>query len=257
MSIIDAFHPDSEAVINPSDSVKPVPGFPETLIAIFSMKFLEILSSMTALTEIAVLKAGGREVPVWKFAYNGMELGVYHTLLGGVGSGTILENAIASGCKQVLFLGTCGVLDKELVGGSLIVPTAAYRDEGMSYHYAPPGDYIEVATADRLAAALDELGAPYVKTRTWTTDACYRETREAMQARKAEGCATVEMECASIMAIGQFRKIDVYQLLFATDCLDAAKWDRRIHGNMPNDMRARILITALDALRIILGEAHG
>jgi hypothetical protein len=67
-----------------------------------------------------------------------------------------------------------------------------------------------------------------------------------MLARKSEGCAVVEMECASIMAVGIFRNIPVYQFLYAADCLDASQWDKRMLGNMPNDMRQRILKVALE-----------
>ena len=35
------------------------------------------------------------------------------------------------------------------------------------------------------------------------------------------------MECASIMAVGQFRNIPVYQFLYGDDTLDGTKWDRR------------------------------
>ena len=34
------------------------------------------------------------------------------------------------------------------------------------------------------------------------------------------------MECASIMAVGQFRNIPIYQFL-GDDTLDGTKWDRR------------------------------
>lgn len=50
---------------------------------------------------------------------------------------------------------------------------------------------------------------------TWTTDAFYRETKRNMEKRKEEGCGVVEMECASIMAVGQIRKKEVYQFLYA------------------------------------------
>ena len=35
-----------------------------------------------------------------------------------------------------------------------------------------------------------------------------------MRKRKDDGCIVVDMECASIMAVGQFRNIPVYQFLY-------------------------------------------
>lgn len=122
----------------------------------------------------------------------------------------------------MLYFGACGSLDQSITGGHLLIPTAAYRDEGTSHHYAPPGDYLDIPSASRLAAVLDEIKVPYLRTRTWTTDAFYRETRRNMEARRAEGCAAVEMECASVMAVAQFRKAEVHQFLYAADCLDGA-----------------------------------
>lgn len=247
MSIIHSFDPNSEAVLNPGDMLFPVENMPETLIATFSPKFLKILEGISPLEECAILKINGCVRPVYRFEYKGQTLGIFHTMLGGSASAAMLEELIAMGAKRVLYFGSSGALDSEIVAGHLVVPTAAYRDEGMSYHYMPASDYIEIETAGRLCQILDSLSVPYVRAKTWTTDAVYRETRAGMAARKAEGCAVVEMECASVMAVGQFRKVPVYQFLYAADCLDAAQWDKRILGSMPADMRERILTVALNA----------
>ena len=246
MSIIHSFDPDSGAVLNPWDAVSPVEGLPETLIATFSPKFLTILEDIVSLEECAVLKCNGCSRPVYRFEYKGRSLGIFHTMLGGSASAAMLGELIAMGAKRVLYFGSSGALDKELVYGRLVAPTAACRDEGVSYHYMPASDYIEIETAQALCGILDSLNIPYVKARTWTTDAVYRETRANMEKRKCEGCAVVEMECASVMAVGQFRKVPVYQFLYAADCLDAAQWDRRLLGSMPEDMRERILTVALN-----------
>ena len=74
----------------------------------------------------------------------------------------------------------------------------------------------------------------------------YRQTRSNLEKRKAEGCGVVEMECASIMAVGQFRKKKVYQFLYAADCLADSDWDKHILGNMPTDLRERILLVAIE-----------
>ena len=49
------------------------------------------------------------------------------------------------GAEKFLFFGSAGVLDRELAAGHLIIPTAAYRDEGtrhgndMVHHSRLPG----------------------------------------------------------------------------------------------------------------------
>jgi uridine phosphorylase len=43
------------------------------------------------------------------------------------------------GCAKFVACGGAGVLDREIQPGHPVVPTAAVRDEGTSYHYLPPG----------------------------------------------------------------------------------------------------------------------
>jgi uridine phosphorylase len=108
-----------------------------------------------------------------------------------------------------------------------MVPTEAYRDEGTSYHYAPASDYITVKNADKVAEFMEQAGLPYIKGKTWTTDAVHRETRGNFEKRKNEGCISVEMECAALQAMCDMRELELYYFLTCGDLLDAPKWDER------------------------------
>lgn len=250
MGIIDTFDINSAEIICPKDVIPKIDNFPEVVISVFTQKFNDLLLSKVKADQIDEIK-GGRKIPIYKFVYGGKELGFYHTLLGGSASAALLEEVIAKGGKKILFFGSCGSLDKEITAGHLIVPVEAYRDEGTSYHYATASDYIKICSADKLSQVFDLLKVPYIKTKTWTTDSFYRETQKNTIARKNDGCKVVEMECASIMAVGQFRGVDVYQFLYAADCLDESVWDKRILGNMPDNMRERLLKIALEtAIRL-------
>lgn len=251
MSIIHAFDDISQEIISPQNIIDKIENFPETVIASFSRKFGEMLISSHAMHQISYMIACGSSIPIYQFAYKGKSLGFYQTCLGGSASGALLEEIIAKGGKNVLFFGSCGSLDKTVTSGNLIIPTSAYRDEGTSYHYAPPSDFIEIKTADRLAEIFDELGVHYLRTKTWTTDAFYRETKNNMEKRKKDGCSVVEMECASVMAVGSFRQANVYQFLYTADCLDGSEWNTGLLGKMPSDLRESILRIALEtAIRI-------
>ena len=57
----------------------------------------------------------------------------------------------------------------------------------------------------------------------------YRETKSRIEERKREGCLTVEMECASSLAVAKFRNISFLPFLFGADNLDADTWE-------PNDL---------------------
>lgn len=108
-----------------------------------------------------------------------------------------------------------------------MIPTAAYRDEGTSYHYAPAADYIDMPNAHTVAAFMQENGIPYVLGKTWTTDAFYRETQNNFEKRKAEGCISVEMEGAAVQAVCDFRGLQLYAFFTSGDLLDAPEWDAR------------------------------
>ncbi len=115
-----------------------------------------------------------------------------------------------------------------MAAGKIIVPTAAYRDEGLSYHYAEASDYIEIKNAAAVADFMCRTGIPHVTGKTWTTDAIYRETQNNMQKRKAEGCITVEIEAAGLQAVCDFRGYELYYYLIGGDLLDSPEWDKRI-----------------------------
>ncbi len=85
--------------------------------------------------------------------------------------------------------------------------------------------------AGRVSEWLEEMGLPYVSGRTWTSDAIYRETKANVDKRKAEGCIAVEMECASMQAVCDFRGLDLYYYLISGDLLDCEEWDMRILGD--------------------------
>lgn len=246
MSIVDTFDCNGEEIIKARNNVKKIDNFPKTMLVVFSAKFCSFFLSKYNATEMGCLKAGGHKFPIYQFEYKGLQIGFFNTVIGGAGASALLEELIALGAEKFLYFGSCGALVKEIAEGHLLVPVAAYRDEGVSYHYARASDYLEIESAPRLIKILEDMHIPYNTTKTWTTDAFYRETNHNLDMRKKEGCGIVEMECASIMSVGQFRKKDVYQFLYAADCLDDSNWDKRMLGNMPEDLRERILVVAIE-----------
>ena len=172
--------------------------------------------------------------PVYKTIHNGVELAVCQAPLGGAAATQSMEQLIAGGVKQIIAAGCCGALfaDKE---GDFYIPVSALRQEGTSYHYLPPSREVSLNdnAINAIAEVLNNRGFRYKKCKTWTTDGFYRETKEMVAYRKAEGCSVVEMECASLAACAQFRNIIFGQLLFTADSLanieshDIRNWGNR------------------------------
>ena len=87
---------------------------------------------------------------------------------------------------------------------------------------------LDPESVDACRGALDGLGVPYVEGKTWTTDAFFRETRGKAARRREQGCVSVEMECASLAAVAQFRGVRFAQFFYATDTVDDGGWDSGI-----------------------------
>ena len=89
----------------------------------------------------------------------------------------------------------------------------------MSYHYAPPSDYIKVKNSDRIKSLFDMWNIPNIQGRIWTTDAMLRETVGHVALRRNEGCIAVEMEVAGVQAVCDFYNFELYNFLVTGDVL--------------------------------------
>jgi len=172
------------------------------------------------------------EFPVFSTAHEGKPFGIATAFGGAPLAAGYFEELIARGGRKFIVCGCAGVLDKTIGSGDIIVPVSAIRDEGTSYHYLPPGREAH-ASQDAVAAitrVLERHKCSYVKGKTWTTDAFYRETRNRVATRRAEGCLTVEMEAAALFAVAEFRGVQIGQLLYGGDDVSGIEWDPREHG---------------------------
>lgn len=142
-TVFKRFDPERMAVINPEDGIVPIPDFPKVCVSTFSEKILDRYIAMEGVEKIGFLIAAGANVPVYKIAYEGAEIAFYLSRVGAPAAAAGLEEIIALGAKAFVLFGTCGVLDRRIPDGGIIVPTAALRDEGTSYHYVEASDEIE------------------------------------------------------------------------------------------------------------------
>ena len=245
MTLFHSFDEDKKAVLNPEDIIKRIPGFPETVVITFKQQIMDIMLETLEHEKISELDLGA-DIPVYRIRYREKPLAFYKTVMGAAGAAAMMEEAIALGGRKFVVFGSCGTLDRSLDAGNLIVPAAAYRDEGASYHYLESADYIDVETAEKTAAILRELGLHFTETKTWTTDGLYRETKRNRAARLSEGCKVVDMECSAFMAVAKFRGVEVYQYLYAEDHLDEVSWDPRTLGKVPKSASEMYLKVALE-----------
>ena len=222
------FDPSPTAVIEPSEVWDPI-DVPEHVVLCFFQDVIEKVVAEHEGRQIDVLISEIGQNPVWELAYEGRRLALVHPGVGAPLAAGFLEEMIARGCRRFVACGGAGVLVPEVALGHVIVPTAAVRDEGTSYHYLPPGRTVAPSreAVRAIVATLERHHVPHVEAATWTTDALYRETRAKVQRRAAEGCVTVEMEAAALFAVAAFRGVQLGQLLYAGDDLSGDAWDAR------------------------------
>ncbi|MCE5237516.1 nucleoside phosphorylase [bacterium] len=222
------FDPAPEALLEPS-KLLATRDVPEHCVLCFFREVIQALQDQHGAREVTCLRSEMGTHPLYELTVQGRRLGVYHPGIGAPMAAASLEELIALGCRKFIACGGAGVLQPDIAVGHLVVPTAAVRDEGTSYHYLPPGREV-AASATAVAAIEATLTAnecEYVLAKTWTTDAFYRETPAKIAHRREEGCVTVEMEAAAFFAVAQFRGVPLGQVLYGGDDCSGDTWDHR------------------------------
>jgi uridine phosphorylase len=241
------FDPAPEALLEPTRLVKAL-DVPERAVACFFQDVITRISQEHKAEVVTRLKSEIGTNPVYRIEVNGQPLTVFHPGVGAPLASGFLEEMIALGCRKFVACGGAGVLDSSIPVGHAIVPTAAVRDEGTSYHYLPPSREVEAAP-EAVAAIVRTLAAhdvPHTLGKTWTTDAIYRETPGKVRARKAEGCICVEMEAAAFLAVAQFRGVPMGQILYGGDDVGGETWDGR-HWLRQTNVREKLFWLAAEA----------
>ncbi|MGB2770861.1 MAG: nucleoside phosphorylase, partial [Anaerolineae bacterium] len=142
---------------------------------------------------------------LYAFTCAGIECGVVPYAVGGSFAVLVAEELFASGCRLLISITSAGQIIPAGQPPYFVLIERALRDEGTSYHYRPPAAYsvIRPALAERLQNAFAGAAIRVLRGASWTTDAPFRETAEAIEFARAEGIAGVEMEAAALYAFAE------------------------------------------------------
>ena len=231
-----------KALMEPSDLVHPKEGTNDVPEHCVMPMYPQIIDKLQNTYELELIYDFRSSLPhswgAYRLNFNGSSVMVIHPGLGAPLATAVMEEMIALGCRKFVACGVAGVIDDTLERGSIIIPSAALRDEGTSFHYVAPSRIIESnpIVVQKLQQTLQRHGVPHIIGMTWTTDAFYRETKERISRRKKEGCVTVEMECAGLLAVAQYREVVFGQYLAAWDSIGGEVWDpRQFDEGLTND----------------------
>jgi uridine phosphorylase len=144
-----------------------------------------------------------------QFDQGGRKVGIVGCAVGASYAVLVAEQLFASGCRLLLSITSSGQVTTLGPPPYFILIERALRDEGTSYHYLPSDSEYAEADPDILViaeTALINVGDPVERGATWTTDAPYLETLQAIDAARAQGILAVEMEAAALYAFAEARQ---------------------------------------------------
>ncbi|WP_298008490.1 MULTISPECIES: nucleoside phosphorylase [Anaerolinea] len=244
------FDPDPTAILNPHcPSCEAV----QSTRAVLCF-FADILKESVERGELRVIGMLGSEIgenPIYLHETpTRPPVIVIHPGVGAPLAAGFLEEILSMGVEKVIVYGGCGVLKPEIRVGDALIPVEAVRDEGTSYHYLPPSRSVSASlqAVQALEQVCRAMGVHYRTTKTWTTDAFYRETPAKRARRLAEGCEIVEMEAAALFAVARFRKVTLGQIVYGGDLVLPEGWDSRA-WNSRRGARRLLYEIALEAVR--------
>ena len=180
---------------------------------------------------------------LYAFEQDGVSFGIIGCAVGAPFAVLVAEELFGSGCKFLLSVTSAGQILPVQAPPYFIVITRALRDEGTSYHYLPASEYSE-ADADLTELAHAALSAAGMSVRvgaSWTTDAPFRETEEAIAAALHAGILAVEMEAAALYAFAKARGRSVVCFAHVTNQM----------GRIDEDFEKGVSEGADESLRVI------
>ena len=204
------------------------------------------------------LKADGRaqrhsewvcyHTDLYVFEEAGLTFGVIGCAVGSSFAVLVAEELFVSGCQLLINITSSGQIQEVQPPPYFILVDRAFRDEGTSYHYLPPSDYSNAPAAlmDALKGAFDELDVEVLRGPTWTTDAPFRETSQAIDAMRERGLLAVEMENAALYAFAEARSKAVICFAHVTNQM----------GQIEGDFEKGEADGTTDALKILVATAR-
>lgn len=212
----------------------------------------------------AKLVADSREYVTYTGYLDGVKVSVTSTGIGGPSAAIALEELVKAGADTFLRVGTCGGMQKEIMGGDLVIATGAIRMEGTSKEYAPI-EFPAVADLDivnALVKSAKELNKTYHVGVVQCKDSFYGqhspetkpvsyELMDKWNAWLRLGCKASEMESAALFIVGSYLNVRV-----GSSFLVVANQEREklgLENPVIHDTEAAIEIT-IQAIRNLIKE---
>ncbi len=158
-----------------------------------------------------------------------------------------LEKLLAQGAEQIIVYGTCGSLDPKLKIGDILLPTWGISQEGTSPHYpADQEPQSDTALRNALQTVFEVKELPLIKGAVWTTDAPYRESRNAVKEYTGKGVLAVDMEFTALCTVATFRQARIAFAMLVSDELYHERWQSGFGSKIFKRKNADLIETLID-----------
>lgn len=187
---------------------------------------------------------------LFEFDYKNQKIGIIGRAVGASFAVLLAEQLFASGCNLLLSMTSAGQLAHSTARPYFILIEKAIRDEGTSYHYLPPAEfsYIKSELKEKLNNAFDKLDLKIFTGTTWTTDAPYRETEDAIAHYKSKSVHAVEMEASALYAFAQAKDKPVICFAHVTNQMASIKGDFEKGEHNGSKDALKVLMTTIDSI---------
>jgi uridine phosphorylase len=161
------------------------------------------------------------------FTLAGQTVGIVGCAVGAPFAVLVAEELFASGCQLLLSITSAGQITPAGQTPYFVIIDHALRDEGTSYHYAAASEYghADPGLVGRAVDALKKNGLSVAIGSSWTTDAPFRETAEAIEAARYKGVLAVEMEAAALYAFAKAANRQILCLAHVTNTMGQTEQD--------------------------------
>jgi uridine phosphorylase len=164
---------------------------------------------------------------LFEFEHADERFGIIGCAVGASFAVLLAEQLFVSGCRFLVSMTSAGQILQKTPPPYFMLIDRAMRDEGTSYHYLPPAEF--VAAEERLVEAamkaLARSAQPVYRGASWTTDAPFRETAAAIAHCRARQVLAVEMEAAGLYAFARARRRPVLCFAHVTNQMAVVEGD--------------------------------
>ena len=130
------FDTEQTAVINPTHEKLDLK-LPKKCVFAFLGEYIDEYASKAQAQKVSELISITKPYPIYVTKYKGEEIVLCQAPVGAAPAAQILDWLIGYGVREIISAGSCGALEY-FPESTFLVPSKALRDEGTSYHYAPP-----------------------------------------------------------------------------------------------------------------------